>query len=222
MSSSVKSSNERLYDSAFCDVEIKSFADLWNPALEGAIAIPDMTASTGPLFFSATAQAFGLVPGKDDEAIFAKMAELKPNVVTTYTSANNTITMLNQGEVSVAVLLDYAYTSAKNANPDYIWVDPAEASYAGCNMLNIVKGTQNKDLALAFVDFYLSHEVQLAEALDGVDSPVRADVELTAEQAANFTYGEDMMNKLQLLDWNVANENMAKWIENWNAIFSVK
>ena len=83
-----------VYDSAYCGVEIKSIADLWNPELEDSIAIPDMTATTGPMFYYATAEAFGLTPGVDDEAIFAKLAELKPNVVKTYTSANDTITML--------------------------------------------------------------------------------------------------------------------------------
>ncbi len=211
-----------VYDSAYCDVEIKSLADLWNPELVDSIAIPDMTATTGPLFYYAAAAAFDLTPGVDDEAIFAKLAELKPNVVKTYTSANDTITMLNQGEVSVAVLLDYSYTTAKNANPDYIWVDPAEGSFSCYNMLNVIKGTDVKDLAMAFIDFYLSHEVQLAEALDGVDSPVRMDVELTPEQSANFTYGEEMVNSLLLPDWEVISANQAKWIENWNSVFSVQ
>ena len=157
-----------------------------------------------------------------DSAIFAKLAELKPNVVKTWTSANDTINMLNQGEISVAVLLDYSYTTAKNANPDYIWVDPAEGSFSGYNMLNIVKGCENKELAEAFIDYYLSYDVQLAEALDGVDAPVRPDVELTAEQAANFTYGEDMIANLKLPDWNVIAANQANWIASWNAIFSVK
>lgn len=211
-----------VYDSAFCDVEIKSWADLWNPALEGSISIPDMTTTSGPLFYYATAAAFGLEPGKDDEAILAKIAELKPNVVKTYTGANDTITMLNQGEISVAVLLDYGYTTAKNANPDYVWVDPAEGAFSGFNMLNVVKGSEVKDLAVAFIDFYLSHEVQLAEALDGVDSPVRTDVELTEEQAANFTYGEEIVSALRLPDWNLVSEHQAEWIDGWNAIFSVK
>ena len=211
-----------VYDSAYCDVEIKSFADLWNPELEDSIAIPDMTATTGPLFYFATAETFGYTPGVDDEAIFAKLAELKPNVVNTYTSANNTITMLNQGEISVAVLLDYSYTTAKNANPDYVWVDPVEGSFAGYNMLNIIKGTEVKDLATAFIDYYLSYDVQLAEALDGVDSPVRTDIVLEPEQAANFTYGEEMVSSLKLVDWDVIVENQAKWIEMWNSTFSVK
>ncbi|MBQ7826243.1 MAG: extracellular solute-binding protein [Clostridia bacterium] len=211
-----------VYDSAYCDVEIKSFADLWNPELEDSIAIPDMTATTGPMFYFATAETFGLVPGVDDEAIFAKLAELKPNVVNTYTSANNTITMLNQGEISVAVLLDYSYTTAKNANPDYVWVDPAEGSFASYNMINLIAGSDVKDLATEFINYYISYDVQLAEALDGVDSPVRTDVELTAEQSGNFTYGEEMVSGLKFVDWNVITENQAKWIEMWNATYSVK
>jgi len=211
-----------VYDSAYCNVEIKSFADLWNPELEDSIAIPDMTATTGPMFYFATAETFGLVPGVDDEAIFAKLAELKPNVVNTYTSANNTITMLNQGEISVAVLLDYSYTTAKNANPDYIWVDPVEGSFAGYNMINLIAGSDVKDLATEFINYYISYDVQLAEALDGVDSPVRTDIELTPEQSANFTFGEEMVAGLKFIDWNVITENQAKWIEMWNSTYSVQ
>lgn len=211
-----------VYDAKFCKVELKSWADLWNPELADSIAIPDITTTTGPLFYYATAKAFGLEPGKDDAAIFAKLGELKANVVKTYTSANDTITMLNQGEVSVAVLLDYSYTAAKKANPNYVWVDPSEGSFSGYNMLNIIKDSKNKELATAFIDFYLSKEVQLAEAIDGVDSPVRTDVELTEEQAANFTYGKDTIDALMFPDWSLYNANKAQWIEQWNAIFSVK
>ena len=55
-----------------------------------------------------------------------------------------------------------------------------------------------------------------------MDAPVRPDVELTAKQAANFTYGEDMIANLKLPDWNVIAANQANWIASWNAIFSVK
>lgn len=209
-------------DPDYCTVEINSFADLWNAELEDSIAIPDITTTSGPLFYYATAAAFGLEPGKDDEAIFAKLGELKPNVVKTYTSANDTINMLNQGEVCVAVLLDYSYTSAKNANEAYIWIDPAEGMFSGFNMLNIIKGCENAELAHAFIDFYLSHEVQLAEALDGVDSPVNTSVELTSEQAMNFTYGADMVNNLIVPDWSLITEMKASWIDSWNNLFSVK
>ena len=210
-----------VYDPATCPVEITSFADLWNPELADSVAIPAITNTSGPLFYYGVAKAFDLEPGKDDEAIFAKLAELKANVKSTYTSANNTITMLNQGEVSVAVLLDYSYTTAKSANPDYVWVNPAEGMYGGFNMLNIVAGSKNKELAEAFIDFYLSYDVQYAEAMDGVDSPVRTDIVLDEEHAMNFTYG-DMVNQLILPDWDFVTENLASWTEQWNTTFGVQ
>ena len=210
-----------IVNAAYCPVEVTSFADLWKPELKGEIAIPEITNTSGPLFYYGVAAAFGLTPGQDDEAIFAKLAELKPNIVNTYTSANNTITMLNQGEISVAVLLDYSYTTAKNANPDYVWVDPVEGSFGGYNMLSILAGSQNVDLAKAFIDWYISYEVQYAEAIDGVDAPVRNDIVLTPEQSANFTYGEKI-ESLIFVDWDLVLANMENWIAAWNSTFAVQ
>lgn len=211
-----------VYDPSMIDVEIKSFADLWNPELKDCIAVPDITTTSGVLFYYATAAAFGLTPGQDDDAIFAKLEELKPNVVKTWTSANDTITMLNQGEASVAALLDYSYTTAKQANPDYVWVSPSEGNFACFNMLNITKDCKNKELAEAFINFYLSKDVQLADAIDGVDAPVNTEVELTEEQAANFTYGQEMVDSLVLPDWSLITEKKADWINRWNELFSVQ
>lgn len=211
-----------VYDPSMVDTEITSFADLWKPEFENSIAVPDITTSTGMLFYYATAAAFNLTPGQDDDAIFAKLEELKPNVVKTWTSANDTITMLNQGEASIAVLLDYSYTTAKQANPDYVWVNPSEGNFAGFNMLNITKDCKNKELAEAFIDYYLSKDVQEAEALDGVDSPVNTAVELTEEQSANFTYGADMVDNLILPDWSLIMDKKADWINRWNELFSVQ
>ena len=39
------------------------------------------------------------------------------------------------------------------------------------------------------INFYLSYEVQNANALDGVDAPVRMDVVLTEDQVGSFVYG---------------------------------
>jgi len=211
-----------VYDKSTCPIEINSWEDLWNPELADSIAIPDITTTSGPLLYYSVAKMMGLTPGTDDDALFAKFEELKPNIMKTYTSANDTITMLNQGEISVAVLLDYSYTAAKSASEDYVWVDPSEGVYSGFNTLNIIKGSPNKELAEAFIDFYISKEVQLAEALDGVDSPVRTDVELTPEQAANFTYGKEMINNLLIPDWTVINANKADWTARWNELFSVQ
>ena len=89
-------------------------------------------------------------------------------------------------------------------------------------MINLIAGSDVKDLATEFINYYISYDVQLAESLDGVDSPVRTDVELTAEQSGNFTYGVEMVSGLKFVDWNTITENQAKWIEMWNSTFSVQ
>ena len=94
--------------------------------------------------------------------------------------------------------------------------------FTSYNMINLIAGSDVKDLATEFINYYISYDVQLAEALDGVDSPVRTDVELTAEQSGNFTYGAEMVSGLKFVDWNIITENQAKWIEMWNSTFSVK
>ena len=81
---------------------------------------------------------------------------------------------------------------------------------------------RNKELAEAFINFYLSYEVQNANALDGVDAPVRMDVVLTEDQVGSFVYGADEVAKLVLPDWSLIAEHQANWINSWNAIFSVK
>ena len=157
-----------VYDSAFCDVEIRSTSPTcgtrsWRAASPGR---------KSPLLRPAVPLCDGrrlcLEPARTTRPL-RQAGRAKLNVVKTCTySANDTINMLNQGEISVAVLLDYSYTTAKNANPDYIWLDPAQGPFSAYNMLNIVKGCENKELAGAFIDYYLSYDVQLAEALDGV------------------------------------------------------
>ena len=65
-------------------------------------------------------------------------------------------------------------------------------------------------------------DVQQAEAIDGVDSPVNTEVELTEDQAANFTYGQEMVDSLILPDWSLIMEKKADWINRWNELFSVQ
>ena len=82
-----------VYDSAFRDVEIKSIADLWNPELAGSIAVPEMTTTSGPLFYYAAA-AFGLEPGRR-RGHLRQAGRAEAERRQDLTSANDTINMLN-------------------------------------------------------------------------------------------------------------------------------
>ena len=210
-----------VYDSAFCDVEIKSIADLWNPELAGSIAVPEMTTTSGPLFYYATAAAFGLAgQGRRGHLRQAGRAEAERRQDLDERQRHHQHAQPGRDQRRRSAGLQLHHRQERQ--PGLHLGRSDRGPFSGYNMLNIVKGCENKELAEAFIDYYLSYDVQLAEALDGVDAPVRPDVELTAEQAANFTYGEDMIANLKLPDWNVIAANQANWIASWNAIFSVK
>jgi putative spermidine/putrescine transport system substrate-binding protein len=87
-------------------------------------------------------------------------------------------------------------------------------------MVSIGAGTKNEDLAHLYIDHLLSYDVQLAEAMDLVDSPVRTDLDLPADVAENLTYGEELISQLHFFSQKEMAENQEEWIDRWNAIFS--
>jgi putative spermidine/putrescine transport system substrate-binding protein len=105
------------------------------------------------------------------------------------------------------------------AVPTMTWAELKEGDVATLNTLNIPKGAANVDLAHQFIDFMLSKEVQQVEAEQGVDAPVRTDVELTPEQAALWTYGADKIASLSRVDYTAMNKAKTAWIDRWNEIF---
>jgi putative spermidine/putrescine transport system substrate-binding protein len=101
------------------------------------------------------------------------------------------------------------------------WAELEDGDIAVLNTLNIPTGAENVDLAYQFIDFVLSKEVQQLEAEQGVDAPINTKVELTEEQAANWTYGQDEIDALNTMDYAKMNAAKTDWIDRWNEIFGM-
>ncbi len=205
-----------IYDSAMVDFEVTSWNDLWNNAFEANMAIPEITTTAGPPLVIVSGEFAGVNAFEDSEAAFNKLVELKPNLVKTYGRSSELVNMFIQGEIVVGVAQDFAFGNIKEAIPTAEWVNPSEGAFVNLNTINIIKGSKNKDLAEEFINFWLSEEVQKANALDKVDSPINVNVELTEEEANGLTYGEELINSLKVIDWKNINANMSEWIDKWN------
>lgn len=205
-----------IYDSKITATPITAWADLWREEFKQNITIPDITITSGPPFIAAAAAVAGTTVTEDDNQAFQQLLKLKPNVVKIYTRSSDLNNMFIQKEVQVGVAQDFAFPRIKEAIPSAVFVDPKEGSFANMNTLNIVKGSKNKELAHKFINWWLSAEVQSANALDKLDSPVNTKVTLTAKQAEGLTYGEAVIKNLKPLDWEYINVAMASWIERWN------
>lgn len=205
-----------IYDSAAVTTPITSWSDLWREDLKKKISIPEVTTTAGPALVTAAANKAGVeLEGGIDKAI-AEIGALKPNLVKTYTKSSDFVNMFSQGEIVAGVGQDFVYANIKKAVPTAEFAELKEGNYANLNTINIVKGSKNKELAEKFINFYLSEEVQRANAIDKVDSPINTKVVLTEEEAEGLTYGKDIINGLKTIDWKQYNSNKAEIIEKWN------
>ncbi|GIP40218.1 spermidine/putrescine ABC transporter substrate-binding protein [Paenibacillus sp. J31TS4] len=204
-----------IYDKTATSQPVTSYADLWRPEFKGKLSLPDITTTDGA-FLVDFASKVGGAQAMDTEKAFGQLKTLGPSVVKFYTKSSDLANMFNQKEVAVATVQNFVLATIKKANPNVEWVTPKEGSYAVRNTMNLVKGTKNKELGEKFIDWWLSEEVQKANALDKVDSPANKNVKLTPQEAEGLTYGADTINNLKTLDWNAVNKNMKTWIDRWN------
>jgi putative spermidine/putrescine transport system substrate-binding protein len=156
----------------------------------------------------------------DWEAGWEAVEDLAPDMVTVYSVSSELNTLLSQEEVYAAPYTSFSWGNIRGSGLPVANVIPEEGLVGSFSMVSIGAGTKNEDLAHLYIDHLLSYDVQLAEAMDLVDSPVRTDLDLPADVAENLTYGEELISQLHFFSQKEMAENQEEWIDRWNAIFS--
>ena len=203
-------------------VQIKDWNDLWSKKLKGKIAVPDFATTFGPAMLYVAGDHANVDVTKDDgKAAFQAMKQLKPNVVKTYAQSSDLSNMFKTGEITVAVVGDYAVGMLKATNPSLKYMVPASGTYANYNNIAILKNSKNADAAYKYIDFRLSKENQkkVAGAKSLNNAPVNSQVELSPAEAANKTYG-DIAKRAKTIDFFYVNSHMSSWISQWNKIMN--
>jgi putative spermidine/putrescine transport system substrate-binding protein len=204
-----------IYNPNAVGFEITSFDDLWDERLEGMVSIPEITTTFGPaMVYMASDHAGVDVKSDNGAAAFEALAELKPNLVKTYTKSSDLINMFTSGEVAAAIVGDFGVPTIKAANPDLVYVTP-EGTYANFNIISITKNCKNKDLAYAYLNYRLSPELQTKTGKALNEAPTNSKVTFTEEESKDFTYGETAENA-KVLDYTFVNPILNDWIDQWN------
>lgn len=100
------------------------------------------------------------------------------------------------------------------------WVTPEEGMLGFLNTISIVKGAKNLEEAYKYIDFMISREVQYAQAMDLVDSPVNVNVVVPQQIAEKLTYGADQIKSLIFYRTDFIVENYDRWINKWNELIA--
>lgn len=146
-----------VYDPSAVDIEIKGFADLWDPSLKDSIGlIDDARVTIGMVLLS-----MGQSMNTTDEAVLAeaaeKLAALKENIhVLEYENLHN---YLVSGDVAVAYTFTPFVALALDANPDLKVVWPEEGLGFGIDGCFIPVNAPHARNANRFLEFLLRPEI---------------------------------------------------------------
>ncbi len=197
-------------------MKIDSWGDLLKDGIADHIAFPNVTTNQGP----PALYMLGKAMDKDTPDLAAPIAAVgakKDDIVTFYVKSSQLVQLMQQEEIWAAPIGRFSWAPFTKLDLPLAWATPKEGQTGGMNVLVVPKGTKNEDLALQFMDFWLSTDVQKALADKLVDSPTNQEVKVSEEVANNITYGEETVKSLQLIPSDVALDNRDKWLSEWNA-----
>ncbi len=196
-------------------VDITSWKDLLSDKLAGHVALPNITTSQGPLVL----YMLGKAMGDDDVSLKAPIEEVgkhKDGIVTFYVRSSQLVQLMQQEEIWAAPIGRFAWKGFSKMDLPIKWATPKEGQSGGMNVMVLTKGSKHRDLAMQFMDFWLSTDIQtkLAEGL--VDSPANKEVKVSKDVAENLTYGADTVANLHLIPSDVMIDHRDAWLELWN------
>lgn len=196
---------------------VTSWKDFWRPELKGRVTWPELNTTYGPALLLTASKVWGESEW-DLEAGWRALATLAKHVLTFYRRSSEVIMLFQQGEIWLAPIPSFAWGSVDALGLPLVRVLPAEGVIGELSVVSVVKGTPNAYWAEEFINFILSYEVQLAEALDLVDSPVNMLVTVPEDIATRLTYGEDLIKKLVFFPPAYIAEHMDEWLRRWDEI----
>ncbi len=176
-------------------MKIDSWADLLRPEYVAHVAFPNVTTNQGPPALYMLGQALGK-DTPDLKGPIEALAEKKDDIVTFYEKSSQLVQLMQQEEIWAAPIGRFSWAGFTKLDVPVAWATPKEGQTGGMNVLVVTKGSKNQDLALQFMDFWLSTETQTKLAEKLIDSPANREVKLSEAAANNLTYGEDTAKSL--------------------------
>jgi len=196
-------------------MKIESWADLLKPEYVGHVAFPNVTTNQGPPALYMLGQALGK-DTPDLKGAIEAVGEKKDDIVTFYEKSSQLVQLMQQEEIWAAPIGRFSWAGFTKLDVPVAWATPKEGQTGGMNVMILTKGSKNQDLALQFMDFWLSTDIQTKLAEKLVDSPANKEVKLSEAAANNLTYGEETAKSLKLIPSAVALDNRDTWLKEWN------
>ncbi|BCH29120.1 ABC transporter substrate-binding protein [Mesorhizobium sp. L-8-10] len=190
-----------------------SWNDLFDPKYKGRVTIGDISGTTGWQFLAAVNQMAGgtlddITPGVE------KIKPLAKDSVLLYTQADQVVSLFERGEIDIAVWYPDRAGVATTKGLPLAAAYPKEGAVGIRPAIMIPKGTEQKELALKFIDTVLDAANQKCFSERQFIGSVNKKVELSDEVTAIVPSGE-ALDKMLFLDPNEMAARLPEWTRRW-------
>lgn len=184
-----------------------SLEDLTHPRYEKKIIAMDAGSSTGQAFLMWTIAEYG------EDGYLDYWRRLLPNLLTITNSWSTGYEMFENGEAPIIVsyATDRVVAAVYGSEPVHEILMPGGQAYQQFEMMGIVKGTDQRELAHAFIDYVLSPEVQALLPTANLMFPVNPKAELPQVFREHVAAPANPV----VLDPELVDANLDRWINDW-------
>ncbi|MBC7598396.1 MAG: ABC transporter substrate-binding protein [Polaromonas sp.] len=205
------------YNKAKMPVAPTSWTEAFDPKYKGRVVLPSLQNTEGVLNLFVAAQLKTGKPmaeaQKDMDAAFAKMKEMKANVLMAYTQEGQAYNLLEQGEAyMVQGAISSVALARKSKGAPIELAAPKEGTFSMPSGVCLVKGGPMPEMAAAYIDMLLSPEIQ--------SKLTQATFSLSTNSKVAAPAG---LNNLIIhpVDWAAVSQNRAAWVARWDRELSM-
>ena len=205
------------YNTAKMPVAPTSWAEAWDPKYKGRVILPSLQNTEGVMnLFLASYLKTGKPMAeaqKDMDSAFAKMKDMKPNVLMAYTQEGQAYNLLEQGEAyMVQGAISSIALARKSKGAPIELAAPKEGTFSMPSGIALVKGAPMPEMAAAYIDMLLSPEIQsrLTQATFSLST--------NSKVAAPAGLGNLVIHPV---DWAAVSQNRAAWVARWDRELSM-
>jgi putative spermidine/putrescine transport system substrate-binding protein len=198
-------------------MDIRRWADLWDPQLKGKVGMPDFDPSH-IITISALLEGGNEIGWQKGQE---RLKRLKPNIAAFFSTDARSQDLMKTGEAPVQVMLSINAFHLVEQGLNVKVITPADRpGVVGIDTVAVMAGTKKSAAAHEFVNFLLSREIQeqLVAALKAGPTNLKATVPAGLRgQPGVFTSPAEWRERGYIMDDEARAKTLAAWKEWFNA-----
>lgn len=192
-----------------------SWNDLADEKFADKLVVPSISNTYGVHALVMAARLNGGSESDIDPGFDFMRDQVAPNILSFEPSAGKMSELFQNEEIALSVWGSGRLRALASTGFPGAFAYPEEGAVALMVAACVIEGSEERELAEAFIDHLLAPESQELLADTQGWGPAQRDAQLSDELAEILPYG-DKVDQLVTVDWDAINPNRLEWTNRWN------